>query len=157
MKHFTSEPLTTLVHITPWNQVLSRPESFGFLDSLATRLTLPSSSIGAMESEDWRSQTSSTIVTQVNRARESFYAHARNFRIGFGIMRCIQTFLERQGYKGLQWSADPHKDGGLCEAMVDALRGKLGRDIKLLGMLTKSIVTIPFSQRSVLLIFCLLY
>ena len=121
--------------------MLSRPESFGFLDSLATRLTVPSSdSIGAMESEDWRSQTSSTVVAQVNRARENFYAHARNLRIGFGIMRCIQAFLERQGYKGLEWSADPRKDGGLCEAMVDVLRGKVGRDIKLLGMFTKSVI-----------------
>ena len=101
-----------------------------------------------MESEDWRSQTSHNIVTQVNQARESFYAHARNLRIGFGIMRCIQAFLERQGYKGLQWSADSGKDGGLCEAMVDVLRGKVGGDIKLLGMLTKSII-FPFLSHSV--------
>ena len=91
-----------------------------------------------MESEDWRSQTSTIIVTQVNRARESFYAHARNVRIGFGMMRCIQSFLERQGYKGLQWSADPRQDGGLCEAMIDVLRGNVGRDVKDLGILTKS-------------------
>jgi origin recognition complex subunit 3 len=111
-------------------------------------LTVPSSdSIGARESEDWHSQTSSTIVSQVNRARENFYAHARNLRIGFGIMRCIQAFLEMQGYQGLQWSADPSKDGGLCEAMVDVLRGKVRGDIKLLGMLTKSII---FLSRSVL-------
>ena len=97
--------------------MLSRPESFDFLDSLAT----------------------STIVSLVNRARESFYAHSRNLRIGFGFMRCIQAFLERQGYDGLQWSADSRKEGGLCETMVDVLRGKVGGDIKLLGMLTKSI------------------
>ena len=132
--------------------MLSRPESFGFLDSLATRLTVDS--IRSMDSEDWLSQTSSTIVTQVNRARENFYAHARNLRIGFGIMRCIQAFLEKQGYKGLQWSADPRKEGGLCEAMVDVLRRKVGGDIKLLGMFTKSIIfTFLSHKRSVLLIF----
>ena len=120
--------------------MLSRPESFGFLDSLATRLTVPSSdSVGAKEADDWRSQTSSTIVSQVNRARENFYVHARNLRIGFGIMRCIQAFLEGRGYKGLQWSADPRQDGGLCEAMIDVLRGNVGRDVKDLGILTKSI------------------
>jgi origin recognition complex subunit 3 len=120
--------------------VLSRPESFDFLDALATRLTIPSSdSIHAMESEDWLSQTPSVLVAQVNQARESFYAHARNLRIGFGIMMRIQAFLEKEGYKGLQWSANPHKEGGLCEAMVDVLRGKVGGDIKFLGMLTKSI------------------
>ena len=146
MKHFTSEPLTTLVHTTPSNQVLSRPESFGFLDSLATRLTIS-------VSDYWGSQTSSTIVTQVNRARESFYAHAGNLRIGFGIMRCIQAFLERQGYKGLQWTADPRKEGGLYEAMVDVLRGKVGGDIKLLGMFIKSIILFCFSQRSLLIFF----
>lgn len=91
-----------------------------------------------MESEDLLSQTSA-IVAQVDRARESFYVHAQNLRIGFGIMMLMQTFLEKQGYKGLQWSADPHKEGGLCEAMVDVLRGKVGGDIKHLGMLTKSI------------------
>lgn len=120
--------------------MLSRPESFGFLDALATRLTVPSSdSHQAMKSQDWRSQTTFAIIAKVDRARESFYSHARNFRIGFGIMMRMQTFLEKQGYKGLQWSADLHKEGGLCEAMVDVLRGKLGRDIKLLGMFTKSI------------------
>jgi origin recognition complex subunit 3 len=155
LKHFTSEPLTTLVHTTPSNQVLSRPESFGFLDSLATRLTIPfSDSAQAMESEDWRSQTTlSTIVTRVNRARESFYGHAQNLRIGFGIMRCIQAFLERQGYKGLQWSADPRKEGGLYEAMVDVLRGKVGGDIKLLGMFIKSNFLLSLSQRSLLIFF----
>jgi origin recognition complex subunit 3 len=134
--------------------VLARPESFGFLDSLATRLTVPfTDSLRAMESEDWRSQTSSTVATQVNRARKSFYAHARNLRIGFGIMRCIQAFLERLGFKGLQWSADPRKEGGLCEAMVDVLRGKVGGDIKLLGMFTKSIILLSVSQRSILIVF----
>jgi origin recognition complex subunit 3 len=106
-----------------------------------------------MESEDWRSQTSSTVATQVNRARKSFYAHARNLRIGFGIMRCIQAFLERLSFKGLQWSADPRKEGGLCEAMVDVLRGKVGGDIKLLGMFTKSIILLSVSQRSILIVF----
>ena len=120
--------------------MLSRPESFGFLDALTTRLTVPSSdSQKAMKSQDWRSQTTFAIIDKVDRARESFYSHARNLRIGFGIMMRMQTFLEKQGYKGLQWSADLHKEGGLCEVMVDVLRGKLGRDIKLLGMFTKSI------------------
>ena len=117
--------------------MLSRAESFGFLDALVTRLTVPASdSVQAMESQDWRSQTRSTVVAEVNRARKSFYTHAQNLRLGFGIMIRMQVFLEKQGYKGLQWSADPHK-GGLCEAMVDVLRGKLGGDIKLLGMFTK--------------------
>ncbi|KAF8803363.1 hypothetical protein BYT27DRAFT_7226028 [Phlegmacium glaucopus] len=138
LKHFTSEPLTILVHSTPWNQVLSRPESFSFLDALATRLTIPSSdSTHAMESQDWRSQTLPAIIAEVNRARKSFFAHARNLRIGFRIMMCIQAFLEKQGYKGLEWSADPRKEGGLCEAMVNVLRGKLGGDIKRLGTFTK--------------------
>ena len=135
-----SEPLTALVYTTPWVQVLSRSESFDFLDALVTRLTVPSSdSIQPMESQDWRSQTPSAVIAQVKGARRNFYAHARNLRTGFGIMMCMQAFLEKQGYKGLQWSADPHKEGGLCEAMVDALRGKLGSDIKLLGMFTKLI------------------
>ena len=126
--------------------MLSRRESFGFLDSLATRLTVPySDSIGVKEADDWRSQTLSTIVSQVNRARENFYVHAQDLRIGFGIMRCIQAFLEKQGYKGLQWSADPLQDGGLCDAMVDVLRGKVGRDIRLLGILTKSIILLSLS------------
>ena len=86
----------------------------------------------SQEADDWRFQSTSTIVSQVNRARENFYVHARNLRIVFGIMRCIQAFLERQGYKGLQWSSDPHKDGGLCEPMADVFCGKVGRDIKLL-------------------------
>jgi origin recognition complex subunit 3 len=72
-------------------------------------------------------------------------------------MRCIQTFLERQGYKGLQWSADPHKNGGLCEAMVDVLRGNVGRDVKHLGMLTKSVylLSLPAFRITDILLYCI--
>lgn len=126
--------------------MLSRSGSFGFLDALATRLTVPSSdSIEAMESRDWSSQTPSVIVTKVDQARESFYAHARNLRIGFGTMMCIQAFLEKQGYKGLQWSGNPHQEGGQCGAMIDTLRGKLGGDIKLLAMFIKSDTLLLYS------------
>ena len=48
-----------------------------------------------MESQDWRSQKPSAIVTEVNRARKSYHTQAQNLRIGFKIMMCMQAFLEK--------------------------------------------------------------
>jgi len=56
-------------------------------------------------------------------------------RVGFGIMWTIQMELRKLGYKGLEWGLDG--DGGCVDVMLDLLRGRLGRDVRQLGMIVK--------------------
>ncbi len=80
---------------------------------------------------------STVIAAIVNDARERFQGKAMDVRLGFGVMMRVQTELRKHGHTGLQWSPDADKDGGLCDAMMDLLRGRLVRDVKLLRTLTK--------------------
>ena len=80
---------------------------------------------------------SAAIATLVDNAREQFHRKAIDMRLGFGIMMSVQTELRKYGHTGLEWSPDVDKDGGLCDAMMDLLRGRLVRDVKHLRTLTK--------------------
>lgn len=50
-------------------------------------------------------------------------------------MWTIQTELRKLGYKGLEWGLDG--DGGCVDVMLDLLRGRLGRDVRQLGIIVK--------------------
>ena len=76
------------------------------------------------------------IIDNVNDARRAFYSRLRSLRLGFGVMICIQSFLEDGGYKGLDWSVDAKK-GGLCTAMINLLKGHFTRDVKELVRYTR--------------------
>ena len=99
-----------------------------------------------MDVDDTVALTPSTIVLAIDKAREGFFSDARDLRIGLGIMIRVQTELEKQGHKGLEWSPDVEKRGGLCDAMIDLLRGKLSRDVKYLCMMTKSVTVFIFGD-----------
>lgn len=134
MKHFTSDPLTILVHSTPSVDTLSRPNSSLFLEAVSAR-TKPS-----RENEDVNMDDQSLprrVIDRVDNVRTKFYSHYRNLRVGFAVMLRMQTFLRSNHYKGLDWSADLENGSGLCEAMLDVLRGSLMRDVKHLGIITK--------------------
>jgi origin recognition complex subunit 3 len=122
-----------LVHETPSDN-LAQPDSHLFLDSLRVRLD---GETDTMEIDATGSQSSVAVVAAVDTAREQFYGKARDLRLGFGMMLRIQEALKSHGYKGLDWSLDEDKDNGLCAAMLDALRGRLGRDVKHLGIFVK--------------------
>ena len=55
-------------------------------------------------------------------------------RLGFGIMCSVQTELRKMGYKGLDWGSG---DEVGVDVMIDLLRGRLGRDVRQLGMIVK--------------------
>lgn len=88
-----------------------------------------------------KSQSVAGIIENVNKAREGFYARVRDVRVGFGIMWIIQAELRSLGYKGLEWGFDGDGDGdgggGGVDVMLDLLRGRLGRDVRQLGMIVK--------------------
>lgn len=65
----------------------------------------------------------------IDKAREAFYARARDMRVGFGIILIIQAELRKSGYKGLEWASEGGSDIGV-DVMIDVLRGRLGRDVR---------------------------
>ncbi|KAF8964769.1 origin recognition complex subunit 3 N-terminus-domain-containing protein [Flammula alnicola] len=136
LRHFSSDPLTVLVHDTPSADVLSQPSSSKFRDSVIGRMTLDGDEDVVM---DGQGSGPRLLVDVIDKAREEFCTRAQNMRLGFHVMIHIQTFLEERGYKGLDWSPDLDKRGGLCDAMLDLLRGRLAKDIKHLGMLTRKL------------------
>jgi len=79
-------------------------------------------------------------IDRVDNVRTGFYSRHRDLRVGFAVMSHIQTFLRSNHHKGLDWSADLENGSGLCEAMLDVLRGSLMRDVKHLGMITKYVL-----------------
>ena len=130
LKHFTSDPLTALAHTTPSTQFLTQPEAATFVGSLRTRLEY-----GPFKTtKNDKSQSVDGIIETVNKAREDFYTGMRDVRVGFGIMWTIQAELKKLGYKGLEWGSGD--DVGV-DVMIDLLRGRLGRDVKQLGMIVK--------------------
>ncbi|KDR77233.1 hypothetical protein GALMADRAFT_66332 [Galerina marginata CBS 339.88] len=137
LRHFSSEPLTALVSNTPSLDTLSQPASSGFVNALTARLSLPATTedVDMDGEESHHLQDISLAVKAVDNARQSFHSTCRNLRIGFGIMLCIQTFLEQQGHKGLDWFANLQK-GGLCNAMISLLKGHFTRDVKDLVRIT---------------------
>jgi origin recognition complex subunit 3 len=131
MKHFSSDLLTVLVHSTPSVGALSHPNSSRFLEAVSVRI---------QEDEDVNMDDRSPcrrVIDRVDNVRAEFYSRHRNLRVGFAVMRRMQTFLRSNHHKGLDWSADLESGSGLCEAMLDVLRGNLMRDVKHLGMITK--------------------
>lgn len=148
MKHFSSDPLTVLVHSTPSVGALSHPNSSRFLEAVSAR-TKPSREDDDVNMDDQGPHR--RPIDRVDNARAEFYSCHRNLRVGFAVVRRIQTFLRSNHHKGLNWSADLENGSGLCEAMLDVLRGNLMRDIKHLGMITKYVldkITIPSSTKS---------
>lgn len=127
MKHFTSDPLTALVHSMPKTQ-MNQPPFVNFLNSLRMRLGFPKS-----DGTD-KSSSIATVVKAVDKMREAFYSRARHMRVGFGIMCTIQGELRTLGYKGLEWASE---GDGEMDVMLDLLRGRLGRDVRQLGMIVK--------------------
>ncbi|KAF8902561.1 origin recognition complex subunit 3 N-terminus-domain-containing protein [Gymnopilus junonius] len=140
LKHFSSDPLTVLVRGTPSTDVLSKPGSFGFLRSLSARLA-HALAVQDVELEGDVFHPLSNIpqvIENVNHARQIFYSRLRSLRLGFGIMICIQSFLEKEGYRGLEWSIAANK-GVICDAMINLLKGHFTRDVKELVRYTRKL------------------
>lgn len=136
LKHFSSDPLTVLIHATPGVTSLSRPTSFNFIDSLAERLYAPSTQTPSeTHAEDWRSITIPSLIKSIDEARTSFRSRARGIRVAFGFINLVQCFMVLQGYKGLGWG----QQISLCDVFVDILEGSLEKDIKYLSIMVRKL------------------
>ncbi|KAG5642531.1 hypothetical protein DXG03_002604 [Asterophora parasitica] len=138
LKHFSAEPLTVLTTSTPSSNTLAHDASSPFTDALLTRLQPTTSGPSA---SDLSQRRLVSLISSVDDARTLFYSRARRLRIGFGILKLVQAFMTNQGYKGLNWA---HQPGGMgiLDVMNDALRGKLGSDIKYLGTMVRKLRTV---------------
>ena len=87
-------------------------------------------------------------IKWVDDLRTDFYSRYQNLRVGFTLMLHMQTFLQSNRHKGLDWSGDLENGSGLCEAMLDALRGSLPRDVKHLGMIAKYVLNEDYDSVS---------
>ncbi|KAF5384129.1 hypothetical protein D9615_003352 [Tricholomella constricta] len=138
LKHFSTEPLTLLTKSTPSFDTLAQHSSYAFTDALLTRLQPSAETAAATIASDWSKQTLSSLITSIDNARTSFYSRVRRLRIGFGIVKLVQDFMTKQGYKGLDWGLHP---GGvsILDVMNDVLRGKSGSDVKFLGTMVRKL------------------
>ena len=120
------------MHSSPSVSILSHRNSSGFLEAVSAR-TKPSREDVSIDDRNLPRQ----VIEWVDDVRTEFYSRHRNLRVGFTLMLRMQTFLRSNHHKGLDWSGDLQNGSGLCEAMLDALRGSLMRDVKHLGMIAK--------------------
>jgi origin recognition complex subunit 3 len=134
LKHFTSDPLTALVHSTPSAQLLAQPEAAKFVESLQTRLE----SGPSLKAAKTDLSAVSDIMEVIDKVREDFHSRARDMRVRFGVIRTVQAEFRRWGYKGLEWEFEGEGDVGVnLDVMIDLLRGRLGRSVRQLGTIVK--------------------
>ncbi|KAJ3505538.1 hypothetical protein NLJ89_g7363 [Agrocybe chaxingu] len=139
LNHFTADPFSVLVHQSLDAGVLSQMQSKPFLEMLKARVALLSDKDDAMDIDDWSSLTTASVLTTIDEARSKLYLRARNIRKAFGVMFRIQTVLESNGHKGIEWSLSTDNSGRVCNVLLDILRGQLYRDVKRLGLIIKKL------------------
>jgi len=141
MKHF-QDPLTVFVHDALLGtaqrdlafEKLLQPESYAFLDSLVTRLHSPGTVPPIDHATRWLNQDPSALLESVDAARLEYKVRARRVRVGFRLLRTVQNFMLRQGYKSAA------SERSVPEMMIGAMKGKLGRDGNYLGTMVKCVV-----------------
>jgi hypothetical protein len=136
MKHFT-EPLTILCldshlgtsRVDLAAQKLTESLSFGFLDSLLSRLL---NVISKNDKGRWQAQTIPDLISSVDAARLEFHARARATRVGFRLLLTMQQCMKTQGYN--PFASAPLS---VIEMMGMSVRGKMTRHIKWIGSLIR--------------------
>ena len=141
MKHF-EEPQTLFVHDSLLGttrpdlaaDLLLQPESFTFLDSIFSRLQKfnPVASIDLVS--EWRAKDVRAVLASVDEARLEVKARARRMRVAFRLMGVVRKFLVQQGHKTAE------SEWNVPEMMVAAMRGRLRRDGKYLGMMVRYVI-----------------
>ncbi|KAH9484392.1 Origin recognition complex subunit 3 [Psilocybe cubensis] len=137
-------PLAVLVHDTPSLDILSDPGSSEFVNSLAIRLKLP---FANANHENTRQKPFTpaeirTITKKLHNARKNYHSRYNGIRMAFTLMVHIQTYLEDQGYKGLDWSGD-RKPGSepkwtnLFKPMLNVMHGDVQPYIKSLSLIVR--------------------
>ncbi|KAA1471924.1 hypothetical protein DENSPDRAFT_929928 [Dentipellis sp. KUC8613] len=130
LKHF-DEPLTIFAAEHDWPlDILEHPSAFPFLDRLLASTLDAQSSRSA---KGWPITDIPALLEFKNQAEADLQAHLRDARLAFRLMRCVQEFLVRQGYRKAEMEKDPF------EMMCAALRGGLAREGKYLGLLVKKL------------------
>ncbi|KAL4067425.1 origin recognition complex subunit 3 N-terminus-domain-containing protein [Scleroderma yunnanense] len=132
MKHF-EEPLTVFLYDEQLGSsitgatVLSEPDSFGFLDSLFTRIC---NSRDVNHARDWRNASIDSLLAAVQSARRAFRTRAKLLRVAFQVLLLIRGFMVSKGYK---------VDETVPELICGALRGRIQNSMKYLCTMVKKL------------------
>jgi origin recognition complex subunit 3 len=134
LKHF-DDPLTIFVHDNGnLSSLLLQPTSFPFLDHLLTRISAPPASASAppspTHSTAWLNQSVPSLLASIDEARTEFRTKMRKTKVALGLMKRVKEFMLKQGWR----SADERSQ---VELMLEALKGRLGRDGRYLGTMVK--------------------
>lgn len=126
LKHFSSNPLTLLVHSSPASDILSQPSSFPFLDALL--LDLRAHHISSHAPGEWSPKSLESLIASVDTARRQFSRRAAKMRVAFGILQLGNKFMLDHGYNGFGWAKTKRKSGSserMFKMMDFLLKGKL--------------------------------
>lgn len=130
MKHF-EEPFTVFLRNerlgspSTGKAVLTNPTSFGFLDSLFTRIH---NSRDVDHAKEWRNASIERLLLSVQATRNKFQKRVKLLRVAFQLLLLVQRFMVSEGYR---------VDGTLSELMCGAIRGRIQNITKYLSTMMK--------------------
>ncbi|TFK25404.1 hypothetical protein FA15DRAFT_590498 [Coprinopsis marcescibilis] len=134
MKHFSIEPLTSILYSTPRSKELSQPEWSDIADDLLTRLAPVSKKLSdEKRNQQWKLLTPANLPNLVEKHRKQLYSRAKAVVVVFNVMKIIQLFLVNEGYKGLGWDFKI----GLSDILVEFLQNNVDRDVKDLSLIMR--------------------
>ncbi|KAG6333086.1 hypothetical protein ID866_5999 [Astraeus odoratus] len=131
MKH-CEEPLTVFLsdeHLGSSPSILCEPASFGFLNSLFSRVC---NSRDTNHAAEWLNASIEGVLTAVRTARDVFKTRAKLLRVAFQVLLLIRQFMVSKGYK---------LDETLPEIMCGAIRGRLQNTMKYTCTMVKKLRT----------------
>jgi len=135
MKHM-DEPLTIFLcdellgmdSAASASRRFNESSTYPFLDYLFTR-TLAFQSDSAT---DWQSVGIIRLLEIIAESRVEFISSYRRFKVGFSLIIKLRNFMAKSGYKSVE-------NDTILEMMSKALRGRLSKEWKYLGMMVKKL------------------
>lgn len=148
LKHF-EEPFTVFVYDSLLGKgsepqactLLRQPASFNFLDALLGRLWTGVADQPTLDriQIDQHSPSVESLLKAVSAARTDARGQAKKMRLGFQVWDVIRKLMQGEGYKT---TTGRPEDNGLG-FMLRAVRGRLGKDVKYLGLMVKYVAASP--------------
>ena len=98
MKHFSINPLTSLLYVTP------ATPSPNLLESALTSILATDEA--AMEGVSGADEAREKIVQLIDQSRAKTQKRYKSIRVAFNLTRLMQLFFVKEGYKGLGWNLE---------------------------------------------------
>jgi origin recognition complex subunit 3 len=98
MKHFSIDPLTSLIYSTP------QTPSPALLEAALTSILATNET--AMEGISGADEAKEKIVSIVDDSRTKIEQQYKSVKVAFNLTRLMQLFFVKEGYKGLGWNLE---------------------------------------------------